>query len=79
MSEILHNSPKNKVWDQVKNLVPVVTAFLGVMSGAVIADKTYISDTQLQNQSYILEVRQEAYTNFFKSQANLREFGTTRS
>ena len=71
------DSAKKSVWDRIKDFVPLLvaalTAVLGYISGSVIAQNKFLSDTQLQNQSYILELRQSAYNNFFSSQAKLQE------
>jgi hypothetical protein len=77
MSETLQDKTKKSLWDLIKVFIPLVTAILtailGFMLGSVTEEKKYIADVQLQNQSYILQQRQSAYTNFFEGQAKLRE------
>jgi hypothetical protein len=73
MSENLRNEIKKNLWDLIKVLIPLVTAFLGFIFGSITEENKYLSNVQLQNQSYILEVRQAAYTNFFEGQVKLQE------
>jgi len=59
-------------WELIKVVVEVIiAAILGFGFGTITARQQFLSDTQLQNQSYILEVRQNAYSNFFEGQAEL--------
>lgn len=61
-------------WELIKIILPaIIAALLGFGLGTITTKQQFLSDTQLQNQSYILEVRQNAYSNFFEGQAKLRE------
>lgn len=74
MSESSQNNIDNNTWELIKVIAPVIIAVvLGYVFGSITAKNEYLSDTQLQNQSYILDVRQTAYTNFFEGQSKLRE------
>ncbi len=73
MSESSEDKTSSNFWQLIKDLVPVITALLGFVFGTISAENKFLSDTKLQSQSYILDVRQTAYGNFFEGQAKLRE------
>ncbi|MFO7625238.1 MAG: hypothetical protein R6V73_12875 [Anaerolineales bacterium] len=74
MTESLQKNTGNNIWELIKVIAPVIIAIvLGYVFGSITAKNEFLTNTQLQNQSYILDVRQTAYSNFFEGQSKLRE------
>ena len=73
MSEPLRGTKEKSFWNVMRDVMPFITAIVAFVGGVVTGEFRSRSDVQLQNQRYLLEVRKEAYTNYFEGQAGLQQ------
>jgi len=73
MSEVSQDHTKKTFGGRMKELPPVFVTVLVFVLGLVTGWVGNVYNVQLQNQRYILELRQSAYSNYFEGQAKLQQ------
>lgn len=73
MSEVSQDHTKKTFSDRMKELPPVFVTILVFVLGLVTGWVGNLYNVQLQNQRYILELRQSAYSSYFEAQAILQQ------